>query len=45
MEGSPEGTTQRPVRRSRAWLVFGIVFALYLIFRMVQGVLWLAGHL
>jgi len=49
MEGVPEGTGQPRSRRSRRnMLLLAAVFALvaaYLVFRLVQGVLWLAGHL
>ena len=49
MEGIPEGTGQprtRIARRSRLMLAAGFtLMAVYLIFRLVQGVLWLAGHL
>lgn len=45
----PEGTQPNTGRR-RAWLVptyavFAIVFAGYLVFRLVQGISWLAAHL
>ena len=45
MDGSPEGTTRRPVMRSRGWLVLAVVFVLYLMFRLGQGVLWLARQM
>lgn len=45
MDGAPEGTTPRPIRLSRGWLVLSVVFVLYLLFRLVQGVLWLVHHL
>jgi hypothetical protein len=49
VEGSPEGTGQaRPRMSARRMVLLGLVFlivAAYLIFRLVQGVLWLAGHL
>ena len=46
MEGAPEGTG--PARRRLPKLriiLLAVVVAAYLIFRLVQGVLWLAGHL
>ncbi len=46
MEGVPEGTGQRARRLPRLrMLLLGAVVAAYLVFRLVQGVLWLAGHL
>lgn len=45
MDGSPEGTTTPPKRLARGWLVLSVVFALYLLFRMGQGIVWLAHHL
>lgn len=48
MEGVPEGTGGGRVRRPasvRLLVVLGAVFAVYLLFRLGQGVLWLAGHL
>ena len=46
MEGVPEGTGQRVRRLPRLrMLLLGAVVAAYLVFRLVQGVLWLAGHL
>ena len=46
MEGVPEGTGRpgRRLPRLRMLLLVAVVAA-YLIFRLVQGVLWLAGHL
>jgi hypothetical protein len=44
MDGSPEGTAARPRRMARGWLVLSIVFALYLLFRLGEGVVWLAQH-
>ena len=46
MEGVPEGTGQagRRLPRLRIVLLAALVAA-YLVFRLVQGVLWLAGHL
>ena len=45
MEGAPEGTgpARRGLPRLRIILLAAAVAA-YLIFRLVQGVLWLAGH-
>ncbi len=45
MDGLPEGTKPRPIRRNRAWLVLAVVFVLYLMFRLGQGVLWLARQM
>ncbi len=46
MEGVPEGTGQRGRRLPRLRVLLLIaVAAAYLVFRLVQGVLWLAGHL
>ncbi|MGE5132402.1 MAG: hypothetical protein ACM32E_05760 [Gemmatimonadota bacterium] len=46
MEGVPEGTRQPGRRLPRLrMLLLGAVVAAYLVFRLVQGVLWLAGHL
>ncbi len=49
MEGIPEGTGQprsRMSRRNMLLLAVGFtLMATYLVFRLVQGVLWLAGHL
>ena len=53
MEGVPEGTgPARPPRSWRKTLLLAVTFTLvaaYLVFRLVQGVLylshWLAGHL
>lgn len=50
MEGMPEGTPDNAGRRRRGVkgpliLTVGVIFAVYLIFRLVQGVLWLTGHL
>ena len=46
MEGKPEGTQQRRGGRRPWWLVVLIViFAGYLAFRLVQGLVWLAGLL
>jgi hypothetical protein len=52
MEGLPEGTP--PVSRRRftrgrlpplRWILGGAFVAAYLIFRLVQAGMWLAGHL
>ncbi len=46
MEGKPEGTQQRRGGRRPWWLVVVVViFAGYLAFRLVQGLVWLAGLL
>jgi hypothetical protein len=49
MEGMPEGTGQAGQRMSRRNMLLLVaafaVIAVYLIFRLVQGVLWLSGHL
>ena len=46
MEGAPEGTGQARHQLPRLRIILlAAVVAAYLIFRLVQGVLWLAGHL
>ncbi len=49
MEGNPEGTGRprpRMSRRNTLLLATAVaVIAVYLVFRLVQGVLWLTGHL
>jgi hypothetical protein len=47
MEGTPEGVDRVKRRgfKGPVILVIGVIFAVYLIFRLVQGVLWLTGHL
>ncbi len=46
MEGKPEGTEQRRRGRRPWWLVAVVViFAGYLAFRLVQGLIWLGGQL
>lgn len=45
MDGAPEGTTNAPERLSRGWVVLSLLFSLYLLFRLGQGLLWLAHHL
>ncbi len=49
MEGIPEGTGQPGPRMSRRTMLLlavgSALTAIYLVFRLVQGVLWLAGHL
>ncbi|NIJ13000.1 hypothetical protein FHU38_003344 [Saccharomonospora amisosensis] len=41
MSGVPEGTDHGGRRVSAWWLVVALVFAGYLVFRLVQGVAWL----
>ncbi len=49
MEGIPEGTGRprsRMSRRNMLLLATAVaVIAIYLVFRLVQGALWLTGHL
>jgi hypothetical protein len=46
MDGVPEGTQRgRHGRRPRWLLVLLAVFAVYLAFRLVQGIVWLVGLL
>ena len=49
MEGIPEGTGQPRPRMSRRNMLLLVaafaVMAVYFVFRLVQGVLWLTGHL
>lgn len=45
MDSAPEGTSTPPERLGRGWLLLTIVFGLYLLFRLGQGLLWLARHL
>lgn len=45
MDGSPEGTTVRPRRLPRGWLVLYVALALYLLFRLGEGAVWLAHRL
>lgn len=47
MEGTPEGAgrVKRRGFKGPVILVTGVIFAAYLIFRLIQGVLWLTGHL
>jgi hypothetical protein len=46
MEGKPEGTQQSRRGRRPWWLVtLVVVFAGYLAFRLVQGLIWLVGQL
>ncbi|MHB2024015.1 MAG: hypothetical protein ACYCO3_11895 [Mycobacteriales bacterium] len=44
MDGAPEGSREEPRRVPRGWLIFAVVFAGYLLFRIGQGVLWIAHH-
>jgi hypothetical protein len=41
----PEGTTEQRRRVSSWWLVLAVVFVGYLVFRLVQGAVWLVHHL
>lgn len=45
MDGSPEGSKPPPIRLARGWVVLSVVFALYLLFRLGQGIVWLAHRL
>lgn len=46
MAGKPEGTQRRRNGRRPKWLlVLVAVFALYLAFRLVEGIVWLVGQL
>jgi hypothetical protein len=49
MEGAPEGTGRPRPRMSRRNVLLlatvSAIVAVYLVFRLVQGVLWLTGHL
>lgn len=46
LDGAPEGTGRAPRRSPKLRMVILVaIVAAYLIFRLVQGVLWLAGHL
>ncbi|MEZ5096848.1 MAG: hypothetical protein R2731_12455 [Nocardioides sp.] len=45
MEGEPEGTADK-VERPPTWLLaVMVVFALYLGFRLVEGIAWIVGKL
>jgi hypothetical protein len=45
MQGKPEGTEHRGGGRRPKWLVvLVLVFAAYLAFRLVQGIVWLIGQ-
>lgn len=45
MEGSPEGTGGRRPRIRLGWLFMSLTMVVYLVFRLVQGVLWVSHHL
>lgn len=46
MQGKPEGTQRRTGGRRPRWLIaLVVIFAVYLAFRLVQGVVWLVGLL
>lgn len=45
MGAVPESREDGRARISRGWLVLAIVFAGYLVFRLVQGVVWLVQHM
>jgi hypothetical protein len=45
MQAVPEGTDQPTGARRPRWLVVvGVLFLLYLGFRLVEGVIWLIGR-
>ncbi|MHB8340851.1 MAG: hypothetical protein ACYDB7_06705 [Mycobacteriales bacterium] len=45
LEGEPEGSGSTPTTVPRWALPVAVVFGLYLLFRIVQGVTWLAHHI
>jgi hypothetical protein len=45
MDGQPEGTTDRGRRASPWVLAIALVLAVYLGFRLVEGVVWILGKL
>lgn len=45
MDGLPEGTEHAGRRVPRVVLLITVVFVGYLAFRLIQGVIWLAGHI
>jgi hypothetical protein len=45
MEGEPEGTGAAGVRPPRWMIPLIVIFAIYLGFRLVEAVMWLAGRL
>jgi hypothetical protein len=45
MHGVPEGTGSAGRRVPRVWLALGVIFAGYIAFRLVQGVVWLVQHM
>lgn len=49
MDGSPEGVGQDQPFLSRKKLIllvmWVVIFAIYLAFRLVQGIIWLTGRL
>lgn len=44
MAAVPEGPGDRRPRVSRMWIFLAVVFVGYLVFRTVQGVMWLVDH-
>lgn len=44
MDGAPEGSGEELRHVPRGWLIFAVIFAAYLLFRLGQGVLWIAHH-
>jgi len=45
MDGEPEGTTPTTRRRVRPlYVLLAVVFVVYVLFRLVQGVEWLVQH-
>lgn len=45
MDGDPEGTMDKVARPPTWLLAVTVVFALYLGFRLVEGVAWIVGKL
>lgn len=45
MHDIPEGTGRATRRISRKWLLLVLIFAGYLVFRLVQATFWLVHHL
>jgi hypothetical protein len=45
MDGEPEGTGAARTRPPRWMIPLAVIFAIYLVFRLVEGVMWLTGRL